>query len=335
MPKFFNAFAYVAYAFVFSTCALGHAVEREYVNVVSSSELGGFSQFIANDLNILGKVSPQVDSVSSNMGIDLLCSGTGLDTPDLLVLSRSMTDAEKKSCRSNNVTPLEIELGKDAAVLVNANTGQPINLTAQQLYMAFAKYVPNDTNKLILNSSEKWSDIDPALPDSPIVVYGPEWDASATRALIDGAIEPGCQSFDQLAKLEEANPRQYEMVCRSIRKDGVWRSVSNSDMAIRSVVQNQDAWALIWHSELSSFSNLISPVSIGFVEPSFESIEDGTYSLSQGVFLYVKKQHVSRVPNVEQVVNLFLSDEVLGEDGALSSWGVVPVLSKTSSWQTS
>lgn len=335
MPKFFNTFVYTACTLVLSACIPGHAIEREYVNMVSSNELGGFSQFIANDFNILGKVSPQVDYVSSNVGIDLLCSGTGLDTPDLLVVSRSMTDAEKKSCRSNNVTALEIELGKDAAVLVNANTDQTINLTAQQLYLAFAKYVPNDTNKLILNTSEKWSDVDPALPDRPIIIYGPEWDASATQALIDGAIELGCQSFDQLAKLEETNPRQYEMVCRSIRKDGVWRSVPNSDMAIRSVVQNQDAWALIWHSELSSYSNLLSPVSISSIEPSFESIEDGTYSLSQGVFLYVKKQHINRVPNVEQVVNLFLSDEVIGEEGALSAWGVVPVFSDTSGWQTS
>ena len=57
--------------------------------------------------------------------------------------------------------------------------------------------------------------------------------------------------------------------------------------------------------------------------PEFESIADGSYSVSRSLFFYVKQEHLGVVPGIEQYVGLF---EELSEPGEyLSDIGLIPV----------
>ncbi len=306
------------------------AVDREYVSVVASHEVASFSTILANDFKMRGKVAPQVDQINNKLGIDFLCAGNGLDTPDMLIASRQMTDAEKKACEANQVTALEFHLGKDAAVLVSAKANKTFTLTPKHLYLALAKYVPDDTNKLVLNNHLFWSDIDPSLPDQRIIIYGPENESTARKSLVESGVEAGCQSFEQLAKIAASNPRQYDVICKSIRQDGAWRTLPNVEMAIRSLLQNDDAIALMMNSDLLTYGSLLEPIAIDAVLPTAKTIDNNQYPLVQGIYLYVKQDHLKTVANVEQLMNMFLSHDVLDEGGSFENWGFVSSLHEQS-----
>ena len=52
---------------------------------------------------------------------------------------------------------------------------------------------------------------------------------------------------------------------------------------------------------------------------------DGAYKVSRPLFVYVKKQHVGVVPGLDKFVGEYMSDKAIGEDGYLSSKGLIPL----------
>lgn len=307
--------------FLFSAAA----IDREYISAVGSDSLTDFSNIVASDFDLLGKTRPQIDATGSMLGAELFCHGNGLDTPDFVMMSREMTATEVATCETNQVTPVALEVGLDGIVLAHAQTKEALNLTSEQLFLALSKYIPNEQNRLVLNPNMNWSDVDPELPDQPIVIYGPDEYTGARQLFIDSALEKGCRSFEQLAELQETSERQYQLVCRTLRTDGAWRTVSNTEMAIRNLSQNSDAMAMIPFSSLSQYQPMVQSIAIDSIEPTYETIVSAQYPLQQRLFVYAKKDHVNKVPSMSQFINLYISDEMIGDNGKLTSWGLIPL----------
>jgi len=60
------------------------------------------------------------------------------------------------------------------------------------------------------------------------------------------------------------------------------------------------------------------------VEPNFENIVAGKYEISRTLYVYVKNQHVGKVPGIAEYVAEFLSDKAAGEEGYLADKGLIP-----------
>ncbi len=66
-------------------------------------------------------------------------------------------------------------------------------------------------------------------------------------------------------------------------------------------------------------------VPIGGVEPSYATIENGTYPGARTLYIYVKKAHIGVIPGLQQFVQEFLSEGAAGKGGYLADRGLIPL----------
>ena len=59
------------------------------------------------------------------------------------------------------------------------------------------------------------------------------------------------------------------------------------------------------------------------VEPSTETIADKSYPISRPLFVYFKNAHRGVIPNLEEFVEEYMSDDALEVDGYLAERGLV------------
>jgi phosphate transport system substrate-binding protein len=64
---------------------------------------------------------------------------------------------------------------------------------------------------------------------------------------------------------------------------------------------------------------------INGVEPTFDNIADGAYSVSRPLYFYVKKAHVGTIPGIKEFVAEFTGERSMGEDGYLADRGLIPL----------
>ena len=61
------------------------------------------------------------------------------------------------------------------------------------------------------------------------------------------------------------------------------------------------------------------------VAPDFDAIADGDYPVSRPLFFYVNMHNYKDNPSLKAFVEFFVSEEVMGEDGALIDRGLIPL----------
>ena len=63
---------------------------------------------------------------------------------------------------------------------------------------------------------------------------------------------------------------------------------------------------------------------ISDVVPSVETISTGKYPVSRPLYFYVKKAHVGVAPGLKEFGDFFLSEQMIGPEGPLAQYGLVP-----------
>src|SRR5262245_49735064 len=80
------------------------AQARDQIRIVGSSTVFPFSTAVAESFGRAGGFkTPVVESTGTGGGIQLFCSGAGLDTPDIVNASRRIKPAELETCQKNGV----------------------------------------------------------------------------------------------------------------------------------------------------------------------------------------------------------------------------------------
>ena len=68
----------------------------------------------------------------------------------------------------------------------------------------------------------------------------------------------------------------------------------------------------------------LNVATVGGIVPTVETISKGDYPVSRPLFFYVKKAHIGVIPGLKEYVEFFLSDDMIGPDSALATYGLVP-----------
>jgi phosphate transport system substrate-binding protein len=300
------------------------AQAREQVRVVGSSTLFPFASVVAENFarNSRWK-SPVVESTGTGGGFKLFCRGAGPDTPDITDASRPMSDGERQECVRNRVgRVIGIRVGSDGIIIASSAGTAPLHLTREQLYRATAKTVAI-ADRLIANPYRRWVDIDPGLPNRPIIVYGPAPNHGTRDAFAALAMTPPCE---RLAPIRKMSRQEQQQACQSVREDGAWIDVAGDYRSLLARLSNdQNAVAVLTFSYLNQNRNVIQAASIDAIEPSFESIGAWTYPLSRPLFLYVKQAHVGLIPGLAEYVQEFTSERAAGAHGYLVDQGLGPL----------
>jgi len=306
----------IAVALLMTALTAGFAFARDQIRIVGSSTVFPFSSYVAEEFGATTKnPTPVVESVGSGGGHKLFAAGVGTDTPDITNSSRRIKKSELEADFAAGIKQvIEIKIGYDGIAIAHNKNSADFNLTLAQLTLAVADEIPVD-GKLVKNTYKKWSDIDKSLPNAAILVYGPPT-SSGTRDAFEELV------MEKAASKIAGYPKGY----KRIRQDGVYvPSGENDNLIVQRLVKDKNAIGIFGYSFLQENADRIKGVSIENVLPSPEHVLNGSYPISRSLFFYVKGDHLSTIKGLEQYVDLFLTDKMIGEGGFLTEIGLIPL----------
>lgn len=305
-----------------------HAQARDYISIVGSSTVYPFATVVAERFGRSTEFSvPKLESTGSGGGLKLFCAGLGENTPDITNASRAIKSSEIELCKSNGVDEIiEVKVGFDGIVIANSAEAKHVDFTLEQVFLALAKDLPDANGNLRPNPHNKWSDIDPSLPDFDIEVLGPPPTSGTRDAFVELAMEGGCALVPEVAALEDKDEDVFEAVCKSMREDGRFiEAGENDNLIVQKLAASPQAFGIFGYSFLEENRGKVQAANIDGVEPTFEAIGDGSYPVSRSLYFYVKKAHVDVIPGMAEYLAEFTSQDAMGQFGYLTERGLIPL----------
>ena len=261
--------------------------------------------------------TPIVEGGGTGAGIKKFCEGVGDNTVDIADASRQMKDEEKALCVANGVTEItEVRLGYDGIVFATDINGAPFALTPSEVYLAI--------NKDSITAT--WNVINPDLPNQKILMLVPGTKHGTREVFDQKVVLQGCKDtgkYDEfLATLTD--PKAAEKECTSLRTDGTVVEIDGDyTETLNRLKTDTDAVGVFGLSFYKNNTATLQVATVNGVEPTVETIADGSYPVSRPLYFYVKNAHLGSVPGLADFVKFFVSDEMAGPDGALVEDGLV------------
>jgi len=303
------------------------AQTRDQIRIVGSSTVFPYSQAASEEYaNVTGNPAPVIESTGTGGGMQIFCEGVGPNTADITGASRAMTESEWALCQENGVTEVtEAQIGSDGLSIAQSVDGESFNLTFAQIFQALAAEVAVD-GEIVENPYTRWSEIDSSLPDAEIVAFGPPPTSGTRDAFVELAMHSGCNEFEVIAALEDSDEDRWEEICSRMRQDGPFvEAGENDNLIVQRLQQDPNAVGIFGYSFLYENQDTLKAVSVEGVEPTFDSIADGSYQVSRPLFFYIKNAHRGVIPGLTEFVELYVSEDVMGPGGLLSERGMVPL----------
>jgi phosphate transport system substrate-binding protein len=318
--KFFILFT----AFLVSLSAPAEA--RDQIRVVGSSTVFPFITAAAEQFGQSGSFkTPIVESTGTGGGLKLFCEGASDATPDIANASRAIMESEKALCAKNGVIGVtEFAIGYDGIVIAADKKSPVLNLTRNDVFLALARQIPKD-GKLVANIYTKWKEINPTLADEPIEVYGPPPTSGTRDAFVELAMESVCKDMPEF-KAAYADEKERGKACKAIREDGKYIDSGEDDnVIVQKLKSNPHALGVFGYSYLAENSGAIQAMKIDGLSPTIDAISNGSYKLSRKLYIYVKNDHLGKVPGLAEFIREITSPTAMGADGYMAAKGMIPL----------
>lgn len=319
--KLMKTFAFAAVAgLALAACGETGGGTRDTIRAVGSSTVFPFAKLVAEEFsrNNAQFSSPLIESTGTGGGISLFCSGMGPQTPDIANASRRMKVDEFDTCVANKVTNIvEVQVGLDGLAFGSAKGGITMNLTPDIVYRAIAAkpYGKEQTN-------QTWQDVDPSLPDLPILVYGPPSTSGTRDSLKELVLEAACKTNPEMEALKEKDEDAWKATCTDVRSDGKYVDQGEQDnLIVQKIEGNKNAVGIFGYSYLEENLNKLQGLTMNGIEPNFENISSFKYPVARAMFVYVKKDHVGAIPGLAEYLKEWTT--MWDKGGPLSKIGLV------------
>lgn len=285
------------------------AYARDQISIVGSSTVFPFATVVAEKVGKQGIKTPVIESTGTGGGMKLFCKGVGVNTPDMTNASRAIKPKEIALCKKNGVKDIsQVIVGLDGIAFSSSSKGVSVNFTREQLWEALAEHG---------SKPEKWSDIDPSLPDYKIAVLTPPATSGTRDAWNSLVMSKGCPK-----EIKEVNKKD----CNLLREDGAVIEVGENDtLIINKLVSDEKVFGIFGFSYYDNSKDKIQAHKINNVKISLEGIQDGSYPISRPLFFYVKDQHRDVIPGLDKFIKEFTSKRASGKRGYLLGLGLVPL----------
>jgi phosphate transport system substrate-binding protein len=291
---------------------------RDFVRAVGSSTVYPFATAVAEATAKLGGKSPVVESTGTGAGMKLFCAGVGAAHPDIENASRRMKASEYADCAAHGVKDIvEVQVGLDGIAFAEATGGPGMALTPTDVYKALAA---NPYGKP--NTAKNWSDVNPALPAIPILVYGPPSTSGTRDALAELILTKGCNEDAAMKALKEKDADAHKKVCTEVRDDGAYvDSGENDNLIVQKISENPKAVGVFGFSFLEENPEKLKGIAMSGVMPTYASISDFSYPGARPLYIYVKAAHLKAIKGLNEYVGEWA--KAWGPDGMLKAKGMV------------
>lgn len=293
---------------------------RDQIRIVGSSTVYPFSSYVAEEFGATSKFkTPIIESTGSGGGHKLFSAGSDLNTPDITNSSRRMKESElKKNIEVGNKEVSEVIIGFDGIAIAFNKANPNMNLTLKDITLAVAEEVPVN-GKLVPNPYKKWNEVNSSLPNKKIVIYGPPTSSGTRDAFEEMVLE------HTTSKMDEYGKKAY----KKIRQDGAYIPAGENDnLIVQKLAKDKDAIGIFGYSFLEENADRIKGANVGGFAPTPDNISSGKYPISRSLYFYVKNGHIGMVPGMQEYVDLFLSEKMIGDKGLLKKIGLIPLPKK-------
>ena len=305
--------------------AASAASARDAIRIVGSSTVFPYTQAVAEQFaNNTGAPSPIVESTGTGGGMKIFCEGIGENTADITGASRAMKASEYELCQKNGVTDVsEALVGFDGlSVAISRSNDFDWDLTLGEIYMALGAQVPVD-GEWKDNPYKTWNEINPDLPAVEILAYGPPPTSGTRDAFVELAMHEGCKELD-FVKNGDFDKKWVKENCSRMRTDGPFvEAGENDNLIVQRLEADPNAVGIFGYSFLYENLDKLKPVKIEGVEPNADTIADKSYPVSRPLYFYVKNAHRGVIPNLDEFLEEYMSDDALAADGYLAERGLV------------
>jgi phosphate transport system substrate-binding protein len=293
---------------------------RDSLRAVGSSTVYPFAKAVAEALARSNPdiPSPIIESTGTGGGMNLFCKGVGYDHPDIANASRRMKLSEFEECQKNGVTGItEIQVGLDGLALAGAKQGIALPLTTEIVYRALAARPYGEEQ-----TAKTWKDVDPSLPDEPILVYGPPTSSGPRDTFEELIMTAGCEKNPEMKSLKDSNKDEFEKTCTDIRSDGAYVDQGENDnLIVQKLEANPKAVGIFGYSYLEENNDKLHGLTMNGVSPTYETISTASYPGARQLYIYVKLDHLDTIKGLRDFVAEWTKD--WGKDGPLAAIGLV------------
>lgn len=245
-----------------------------------------------------------VDSIGSGGGFERFCVEGASDISNA---SRPIKDGEFASCQEIGRDPIEIRVGTDALSLVVSNGNYfAQDLTFDEIAAVFA--APEGAT---------WDTINPDFPAHPIQAFSPGAD-SGTFDFFFETIYPDLYEADGTPPMLESGVVEIvgeddNITVRGVADDGCTEGDLSSTCAI-------GYFGYAYYAENAGELQVVSVDAgegDGYITPSDESVNEGTYPISRPLFMYTAPSVLDEKPQVAEFIAYYLNNvnDIIGVVG--------------------
>jgi len=120
-----------------------------------------------------------------------------------------------------------------------------------------------------------------------------------------------------------------EKACYKVRKDNGGKHSVDIDgdytETLARLQSNKESIGVFGLAFYENNTDKLRVATMSGVAPSVETISSGKYPVSRPLFFYVKKAHIGVIPGLKEYVTFFTGSKMIGEDGPLAQYGLVPL----------
>jgi phosphate transport system substrate-binding protein len=172
------------------------------------------------------------------------------------------------------------------------------------------------------NTTKTWKDVNPALPDLPILVYGPPSTSGTRDALKELILTKGCETDPAMKALKDSDKDKHDDYCTTVRSDGIYVDAGENDnLIVQKLEANPKAIGVFGFSYLEENADKLKGLTMAGVVPTYQSISDFSYPGARPLYIYVKAAHLTAIKGLKEFVAEWAKS--WGRDGLLAKQGMV------------
>jgi len=293
------------------------------VKVSGSSTVEPITNFVREDFIAQNdKVKISVDGPGTGDGFELFCAG---DT-DISDASRPIKEEEAAACKEKGIEFIELEVGIDGLSVITPDSNAVECLSFADLY---ALTGPES------EGFEKWTDAqdlatelgsETEFPDENLVVTAPGAESGTYDSFIEIALEGVAEGRVEEGKIEED-------AAGTVRAD--YSASPNDNTIIEGVTGDPGGFGWVGFAFADQAEGVkLMPISEepggDCVEPTSDTIQDGSYPISRSLYIYVNKAKAEESKAVSAFVDFYLDDL----DGFVEAADYIPLADNADTLKT-
>ena len=298
---------------------------KAQIRAVGSSTVFPFVAMAAEEFGRKTRFkTPIIESTGTGGGFKLFCDNKASNNIDFTNASRPIKNSEKANCQKGQITPFEVKIGYDGIVIASNIKAPDFALSTNDLFLALAKQVPIN-GQLVTNPYQNWQEINPALPDQKIKMYGPPPTSGTLDVFVELVMEKACLKLPEF-KANYADKKARKKACHLIREDGAYiQAGENDNVIVQKLQQNIDAFGIFGFSFYEENFSVVKAAEIDGTEVSFENIASQAYPIARSLFVYFSEGHLEKNSGLKDFLNELTCDDALGPNGYLTFRGLIPL----------